>query len=72
MEDETHQSMYIFEGHDYSKETRDISAADKDAFQTLLECEWLALLFLHAFFSFSFFLSFFFFINFINTLWTTK
>ena len=46
MMDETPQSMYMFEGHDYSKETRDTSAADKDAFQTLLECELLLITFI--------------------------
>ena len=44
--DETPQSMYMFEGHDYSKETKDTSAADKDAFQTLLECELLLIAFI--------------------------
>ncbi|XP_076450689.1 chromodomain-helicase-DNA-binding protein 1-like [Babylonia areolata] len=34
---EAPQSMYMFEGHDYSKETKDTSAADADAFQTLVQ-----------------------------------
>ena len=41
MADETPQSMYMFEGIDYSKDAKDTTDADNDAFQTLLECKWI-------------------------------
>nr|KAG5709164.1 hypothetical protein BaRGS_028620 [Batillaria attramentaria] len=38
-EEETPQSMYMFEGHDYSKDVRDTSAEDREAFETLVALE---------------------------------
>ncbi|KAL8602933.1 hypothetical protein ACOMHN_057243 [Nucella lapillus] len=35
--EEIPQSMYMFEGHDYSKETKDTSTTDADAFETLVQ-----------------------------------
>ncbi|XP_070199132.1 chromodomain-helicase-DNA-binding protein 1-like [Littorina saxatilis] len=35
--EEMPQSMYMFEGHDYSKDTKDTSAADTAALKTLIE-----------------------------------